>query len=510
MLKKARYILSPRDLAGTPKIYDERRMVEPSRVLRRSGKHYLIAVLSGLLLASSFAPLGWYPAPWAALALLFYAVLRSSGPWQAAELGLTAGLVFYTLSLSWMPNVVSYRAIVFWCVFALWIALHAAIIRGLWEFMEERGLTEEGAILWAAAAGAAWAGIEYFRSEVWTLACPWLGLGYSQTYNPPLFQSLSVWGVYGLSGFMAAFSAAWALTPRKRLYLPAAVFSLALVVVISWGGHRLKTLPAENGVPVKVALVQSESSDIDKLAEMSLTRDAAAADLLVWPEYSFYMPGPEQGPTLRLLEKKLKASGALAMLGAGVDEDKKRGIARANFILVLGRDKKPIGRYDKMYPVQFVETGLRGGRDPHPVDTPLGKIGPQICYDLAFEDGARIMARQGARLLVVPTLDPMEWGNLQHTQHSDMSAARSVESGLWLVRAASSGRSQVIDRLGTQRAALANGKEGTLTASAYVGPGGTFYTRWGWLFAPACLVFTLAAAVMLLAWRMPWGKPGLR
>lgn len=42
--------------------------------------------------------------------------------------------------------------------------------------------------------------------------------------------------------------------------------------------------------------------------------------------------------------------------------------------------------------------------DPHPVfDTPLGKVGILICWDLAFPEAFREMICQGAKLIIVPT-----------------------------------------------------------------------------------------------------------
>lgn len=42
--------------------------------------------------------------------------------------------------------------------------------------------------------------------------------------------------------------------------------------------------------------------------------------------------------------------------------------------------------------------------DPHPVfDTPLGKVGMLVCWDLAFPEAFREMISQGAKLIVVPT-----------------------------------------------------------------------------------------------------------
>ncbi|MCM2268226.1 MAG: hypothetical protein NDI60_10695, partial [Elusimicrobiales bacterium] len=268
----------------------------------------------------------------------------------------------------------------------------------------------------------------------------------------------------------------------------------------AWGRHRLETVLPENGEPLRVALVQAENSSLEKLVKFSLAPEARLADLLVWPEYSFYMPSDTAGEKAfrAYLARELKPSKAVAALGVAEKADLSRGLKRANYMFFMNRDKRPAGRYDKMHPVQFVESGLPENKEPSPVMTDIGALGPQICYDLAFEDGSRKMAEQGARLLIVPTLDPAEWGLWQHLQHSDMSAARAVESGLWLVRAASSGTSQVIDRLGFTRAELEPGREGVLVAAAYAGPGGTFYTRFGWTLAPLCLLFTLAAAALLL------------
>ena len=464
------------------------------------GKNYLLAALSGLLLAACYAPFdrGWLA--WGALAPLFFAVTRSRDAKEAFRLGGATGLVFYVAALYWMAAVVHYLAIAFWAIFALWIALHAALLRALFGRAAKPALTPGRALAWAAAAGLCWAGLEYFRSEsaLWPLRCPWLGLGYSQTFSPVFFQSLSLWGVYGLSAVIAAANAAWALLPRRAWAAPAAA-ALLLAGTAGYGARRLKTFPAEAGRPVKLALVQAERSDINKLARLSLSKEAAAADLLVWPECSVMFPAADSPSYVSYIAKKLKPSKAEAVVGVCVNADPARGVKRANFTLHFGRDKKLLAVYNKMHPVQFVEAGLAGNKAPAPVATPLGKLAPQICYDLAFEDGSRKMARQGAELLVIPTLDPMEWTLLQHRQHSDMSQARAAEAGLWAVRAASSGESQVIDSLGRLRASLPGGTEGTLAAEARLAAGGTFYARAGWLFAPFALLFTLAAAGLAMA-----------
>jgi len=480
-------------------------MEQTTLTRREQALKFSLAAVSGLMLASLFAPVYAWTLNSVALLPLFFAILRSSGPREAALLGAVTGLLFYPLSLCWMVNVVNIAAIIFWVIFAAWLAMHAALIRGLWTLLEKKGAA--GALAWTAAAGITWAGIEYFRAEVWILPCPWLGLGYSQAGGPALYQTLSVWGVYGLSAFLASVSAGLALTEKRRK-APAIVMLCALLAAAAWGKHKQNSFNPESGHPLKVALVQAENAPLATLIKHSLAPEALDADLLVWPELSFYMPGDNTAGHLRLLEKKLKRSKAVAALGTGVKTMEAGRLRRENFMLFLDHAKKPLGRYDKMHPVPFVEAGLPGRRTAAALDTELGRLGPQICYDLAFEDGTRKVTERGAELLVSPTLDPMEWGTLQHVQHSDMSGARAVEAGLWLVRATSSGRSQIIDPLGAVRASMENGLEGVLTGKAYILDGGTFYTRRGWLFAPSALVFTILAALLLLGGPLPQRKRG--
>lgn len=43
-------------------------------------------------------------------------------------------------------------------------------------------------------------------------------------------------------------------------------------------------------------------------------------------------------------------------------------------------------------------------KDPHPViDTPLGKVGLLICWDLAFPEAFRELIAQGAKMIIIPT-----------------------------------------------------------------------------------------------------------
>jgi predicted amidohydrolase len=140
------------------------------------------------------------------------------------------------------------------------------------------------------------------------------------------------------------------------------------------------------------------------------------------------------------------ATGALynsaAVIGPGVV----KGAYRKNHLPFLGVDR-------------FAAKGDRG----LPVfETPFGKIGVLICYDLAFPEPARVLKLGGAQLLCVPTNWP-EAAAIScdyspfvraHENHIHVATANRVgeESGFRFM-----GRSRIIDCTGGMRAAAGDG-----------------------------------------------------
>src|SRR2546430_7740250 len=82
-------------------------------------------------------------------------------------------------------------------------------------------------------------------------------------------------------------------------------------------------------------------------------------------------------------------------------------------------------------------------------DSPWGNIGIAICYDACY---ARVMddfIRQGARGLIIPTMDVASWGGFERRMlHSRVQPLRSAEYGIPTFGIWSSGISQLTDRHG--------------------------------------------------------------
>ena len=79
-----------------------------------------------------------------------------------------------------------------------------------------------------------------------------------------------------------------------------------------------------------------------------------------------------------------------------------------NTAVVLERDGKIAGTYRKMHipddPAYYEKFYFTpGDLGFHPIDTSVGRLGVMVCWDQWYPEGARLMALQGAELLIYPT-----------------------------------------------------------------------------------------------------------
>jgi predicted amidohydrolase len=77
------------------------------------------------------------------------------------------------------------------------------------------------------------------------------------------------------------------------------------------------------------------------------------------------------------------------------------------------------------------------GARPVAVDTPWGRLGLSICYDLRFPDLYRALSNAGASILAMPAAFTVPTG--QAHWHV-LLRARAIEAGCWVVAAAQSGQ----------------------------------------------------------------------
>ncbi|HEY6872661.1 MAG TPA: apolipoprotein N-acyltransferase [Geobacteraceae bacterium] len=506
-------------------------MTENSAVSRRD---YMLALLSGVLLALSFPKPGLSFLAWFAFVPLLLAI-GTKEPRGAFRLGFVSGLTAYVGILYWLNIVMTTYGKLHWSVsFCLFILLTAylALYTGLVAFVARRG--EVGGISPLLSFPFVWVGLEYARAYVLT-GFPWASLGYSQYRTLPLIQIADITGVYGLS-FLIAFANVVICRivrggggERGRVYPTAsvAILLVLLVATLGYGFHRLQT--PEKGGPLKVALTQGnipqdvkwdpafQEKTVEVYEKLSRRACAGGSDLVVWPESAapFYLQSDTKyAPRIESLASELKT--CMVVGSPAVEADRER-IRYLNSAFLLAPSGKVVGRSDKMHLVPFGEyvplsrflpfvnklvAGIGDfspGSAITPLDTGKGKIGVLICFEGIFPELARAYVREGSRLLVNITNDAWFGRSSAPYQHLSMIAFRAVENRVPLVRSANTGITAIIDSRGHIRRMTPIFTETYLTGEVRLGEGDSFYTRDGDLFALACLA--MSAVLVVLSFR---------
>ncbi len=493
-----------------------------------------LAALSGLLLFLSFPKFGHGLVAFVALAPLWAALPGTRG-WRAFGLGWLCGLVSGVGLLYWVVPVMRQHgglALPAALVCLLLLASAYALFHGLVAVLVAR-FTERFGARGLLLAPLAWVAGETLRAHTF-FRFPWCLLGYSQAEQTWVVQVASLGAVYAVSFLLAGSGAALAYlglehSPRARRAALGAWAAL-LVAVLAFGAWRTSR-PDPPGARLRVGLVQASIPQDEKwepgLAlrnvelHVALSREAAArgAQLVAWPESAVpfrYDDTPAVRELLGELARELAVHLLFGNDDAEGDEAASRYFVGAKLLDPEGRLRLryhkvrlvPFGEY---VPLQWLLTlgGRHGARLVQQVAafTPgtefvTGALGSRrlatlICYEAIFPDLAREFTSRGAGLLVNVTNDGWYGRTSAPHQHFAMAALRAVENGVYLVRAANTGISAVVDPRGRvlartslfERRALVHD---VVLADAVAG-GRTFYARWGDVFAWACVALTALA-----------------
>lgn len=105
-----------------------------------------------------------------------------------------------------------------------------------------------------------------------------------------------------------------------------------------------------------------------------------------------------------------------------------------NTAVVMDNDGSIAGIYRKMHipddPAYYEKFYFTpGDLGFHPIDTSLGRIGVLVCWDQWYPEAARLMAMQGAQLLVYPTAIGYETSDTPDEQQRQREAWTVVQRG---------------------------------------------------------------------------------
>lgn len=182
------------------------------------------------------------------------------------------------------------------------------------------------------------------------------------------------------------------------------------------------------------------------LREISQAIVAAGSDLVVFPECALTGYGFDSreeslavaqtipGPATEELTRVCREAGSHAIVGL-IEQEGERLYNSAAFVGPAGL----IGRYRKMHiPFIGVDRFVDPGDLGFPVfESPVGRIGILICYDLSFPEAARVLKLGGAQLVCVIT----NWPQAARISCELAPMVRAQENHVHLVAA---------DRVGTE------------------------------------------------------------
>jgi apolipoprotein N-acyltransferase len=208
--------------------------------------------------------------------------------------------------------------------------------------------------------------------------------------------------------------------------------------------------------------------------------------LVVLSEYTF------DGPVPAKVREWCRKHGLYLIVGG---KDPAPGTNFFDTAYVVGPGGDVVFRQVKAVPIQFFKDGLPASEQKL-WNSPWGKLGICVCYDLSYTRVTDRLVGLGAEALIVPTMDVVDWGSAQHELHARIAPVRATEYGLPIFRVASSGISQLVDRAGRVTAAApCPGDAATITGTLEMrGAGRRPPDRW---LAPFATVVTAALIVWL-------------
>jgi apolipoprotein N-acyltransferase len=462
-----------------------------------------LALGAGTLVALSMPPWGFWPLAFVGVVLFEITLGDTPTRRERLRLGLAFGAGWMYLGMGWMVQLTAPGYVVAGLVFSLFHAAAAVVAPvGAWRVI---------------GRPAAHTLVEAVRFSFPFGGIPLATMGMSQV-GGPLVGVVRVGGVILLTWLVFQLGVALAepisglirrTRPAVDPYGAAALAVAAVIVALSAiaprgaaTGEELEVAAVQGGGKQGTSALEVPSSEVTA-RHLDATRAIpgdADLDLVLWPENTVdvrraSVPGDQ---LFESSEEYTAIAAEAARLGApfavGVTED-----PRVNSQIVVAPDGEIVDQYVKVRRVPFGEyVPLRGilealgapieqvGRDanagtgPAILDLPDGtRLGVVISWEVFFAGRAREGVKLGAEAIVNPTNGASYTGTIVQTQQVASTRLRAIETGRWVVQAAPTGFTAVVDADGNVRQRTAVSEQRVLYDTVELRDGRTWYTNIG-------------------------------
>ena len=146
---------------------------------------------------------------------------------------------------------------------------------------------------------------------------------------------------------------------------------------------------------------------------------------------NFELVEPIPGPSTQMFGEIAKQFGVVIV--TSLFERRAAGLYH-NTAVVIEKDGSIAGKYRKMHipddPAYYEKFYFTpGDLGFHPIDTSVGRLGVMVCWDQWYPEAARLMALQGAELLIYPTAIGYESSDSEQEQERQRRAWQTVQRG---------------------------------------------------------------------------------
>lgn len=450
-------------------------------ILRYDKRDYYEYLLFGALGALGFAPFNLYPVFIAVFAWFLYNVFSRKTTFFQAVIFFTA---YYIANLTWIidPLKVDLARHFMLIPFAITLIPMYLAVQMLIPVLAVKFVRNilAKALVFSVVSSA----VIYLHGHG-RFGFPWVLPGYIWNSHELFMQTLSIYGIYGLSlvtmlipsliGAAAVLQSAEFSRKNASIAIISAVFLLFLGMCLFGLSRLAKNQTTYTNIAVRVVQPNIKHGE-KKYREAMLNRlinlskeSESVADLIIWPEASFPYLYSESRPGLNSLMAEAFSDIAQECLISGVVREDSVTNEIYNSAVVINQFAQNVHTYDKIRLVPFGEyVPYRSALPFQNIANDIGdfavgdakyrifdfrglKIAMAICYESVFPLECMPNDRVAADVMVNLTNDG--WfdvhGNQPH-QHLQIVRARAVEMGVPLIRGANVGISAVFDALGRE------------------------------------------------------------
>lgn len=446
------------------------------------------AVGSGVALALALPGLGLVPLLLLTPGLLRRALAGTRG-WPAFRLGWLAGTAQWLVAVPWVVIVLHRYGHLPLPVAVLGWVVMAAILGLTWALAG-----------WATARAASrWqlfllplslAAVEVLQGyPPWGF--PWNPVAAATTAWPWLLAPLPVVGSAGLSLLLLGLGAGLDGLATRGLRRRGACLT-GLVVAGLALASALAPAPRSGGEAVKVAALQPNVPleyrwDAENLARiednvwgLSTLAERAGAAWVVWPESAVPRQVERDAQHRARIEAFSRRHGVWLTVGSiGVSPGdgtyfnsiftaSPAGLLPHRFdkvhLVPFGEYIPVVGRVPFLRPLVREVGSFTPGQGTLPVPGPAGPTGLAVCYEVAFPSLAASEVQAGAAILATITNDGWYGDSAAPRQHLALAVLRAAETRRYVVRAANTGISAIVDPRGRIIERLGFGERGLVLA----------------------------------------------